>query len=94
MSNIVALDLADDPEETKKEIGKVLQLIQDDPLKVFRILWPKEKLAKFQEEVLYSYWFNKETNVAAGNMLGKDYLVESSTAAWLLEVVSDKGEDR
>lgn len=49
------------------------RFIQDDPLKVWRILWPKDKLATFQEDIAYSYWFNKETNVAAGNMLGKDF---------------------
>lgn len=49
------------------------RFIHDDPLKVWRILWPKDRLAKYQEEIAYSYWFNKETDVRAGNMLGKDF---------------------
>lgn len=49
------------------------RFVQDDPLKIVARLWPHYKLAKFQEEMLYSFWFNKETVVAAANMMGKDF---------------------
>ncbi len=60
--------------EKKKYSPYNFRFIQDDPLKVFRILWPDILLGKFQEDILYSFWFNKETDVAAANMLGKDYI--------------------
>lgn len=62
---------------TKPQVGSKtpykFRFVQDDPLKVIAHLWPHYKLAKFQEEMLYSFWFNKETVVAAANMLGKDF---------------------
>jgi len=50
------------------------RFIQDDPLKVARILWPKDRLTREQEEIAYSVWFNKETYVKAANKMGKDFI--------------------
>jgi len=42
-----------------------------DPIKFINLCWPKVRLYKEQEEILYSLRDNDETFVPAGNMLGR-----------------------
>lgn len=45
-----------------------------DPCKVIKLLWPRYLLSREQQEIAYSVWYNDETFVPAGNMLGKDFI--------------------
>lgn len=60
------------------------RFIQDDPLKIIRVLWPKTKFSREQEQILYSIWFNYETDVVAANMMGKDYIASFAVVAGFL----------
>lgn len=44
------------------------------PFKLQRILWPHVVFYDKQKEIIRSAWFNDETYVPAGNMLGKDFI--------------------
>lgn len=50
------------------------RFLQDDPLKVMRVLWPKDRYTREQEEMAYSFWFNVETYAKAANEMGKDFI--------------------
>jgi hypothetical protein len=45
-----------------------------DPIVLSRVLWPHVKYYNKQIDVIYSVWHNIETDVIAGNMLGKDFI--------------------
>lgn len=45
-----------------------------DPIKFARLLWPHVVFYKQQQHIIYSVVENDETFVAAGNMLGKDFV--------------------
>lgn len=62
--------------KTKAEVREALALASQlrDPLRMFMALWPKSYLYREQRQVLYSYFSNDETQVPAGNMMGKDYV--------------------
>lgn len=60
------------------------RFIQDDPLKIIRVLWPKTKFSREQEQILYSIWFNYETFAVAANMMGKDYIASFAVVAGFL----------
>lgn len=49
-------------------------LDQIDPIKFVNKFWPHLTLYKEQREILYSVWFDDETVVPAGHMLGKDFV--------------------
>ncbi len=45
-----------------------------DPLRLKDLLWPGVTFYREQREIIYSVVENKETDVVAGNMLGKDFV--------------------
>ena len=45
-----------------------------DPLKMRDLFWPHIKFYDKQIEIIRSVWYNTETIVPAGNMLGKDFI--------------------
>jgi hypothetical protein len=45
-----------------------------DPMKLKDVLWPDVKFYRKQRDIIYSVWDNDETDVVAGNMLGKDFV--------------------
>lgn len=45
-----------------------------DPLKLARELWPQDVYSLEQQEIVYSVEDNDETDVAAAQMMGKDYI--------------------
>lgn len=52
-----------------------------DPVALQRVLWPRVRLANYQERILWSLWDTPETIMTAGNELGKDFVVALGT--WL-----------
>lgn len=55
-----------------------------DPLKLKDVLWPHVRFYSRQREIIYSVWDNDETDVVAGNMLGKDYVTAFIVLAFFL----------
>lgn len=47
---------------------------QINPFALIKRVWPDITLYQQQKEIIKSVWFNRETIVPAGNMLGKDYV--------------------
>jgi hypothetical protein len=47
-------------------------------------LWPRVRLAGYQQDILYSLWDTPETVITAGNELGKDFVV--ALGIWLFAV--------
>jgi len=45
-----------------------------DPIKLAKTLWPHLKLSVEQQHIIYSFEDNRETYVAAANMMGKDFI--------------------
>jgi hypothetical protein len=45
-----------------------------DPINLTSLLWPDVYLYDRQREIAYSVWNNKETDVAAANKMGKDFI--------------------
>lgn len=52
-----------------------------DPLKFAATFWPDLRFYKEQEDIIYSVMYNAETDVKAGNELGKDF-VAAFIALW------------
>jgi hypothetical protein len=55
-----------------------------DPLRLAEILWPHVYFYNKQREIIYSVWYNDETIVPAGNMLGKDFIAGFIALAFFL----------
>lgn len=75
------------------------RFIQDDPLKIIRVLWPATKFSREQEQILYSVWYNFETDVKAANMMGKDYIASFAIVAgfvtrWPCRIVTTSADSR
>lgn len=47
---------------------------QINPFALIKRVWPDIVIYKQQKEIIKSVWYNRETIVPAGNMLGKDYI--------------------
>ena len=45
-----------------------------DPIKLGKVLWPRFTFYREQRDIIYSVWWDGETVVPAGNMLGKDFV--------------------
>lgn len=48
--------------------------IKNDPIKFAAMFWPDLEFYKQQRKIIYSVWYNDETIVPAGHMLGKDFV--------------------
>ena len=55
-----------------------------DPVKFVDKFWPDVVLYKQQKEISYSVWYNDETIVPAGHMLGKDFIAGLLTLTFFL----------
>lgn len=49
-------------------------MLNVDPIKLGRLMWPQVKFYNKQWDIIYSVWENPRTVVHAGNMLGKDFV--------------------
>ena len=45
-----------------------------DPRQLQKLLWPQVTFYREQWRIIYSVWYDRETIVTAGNMLGKDFV--------------------
>ncbi len=55
-------------------MGLPRELLLQPPLLLAKELWPQVTLYDRQKEIVHSVWTNYETDVPAGNMLGKDFV--------------------
>lgn len=55
-----------------------------DPMKLKEWLWPEVVFYRKQRQAIYSLWYDDETVVPAGNMLGKDFVAGFLMVAFFL----------
>jgi hypothetical protein len=71
------------PPHSVSPAGNILTSVAD-PLRLKELLWPDVSFYRQQRDIIYSVWYDDETIVPAGHMLGKDFVAGFIVLAFFL----------